>query len=502
MKSLCHALFSFCAPFCIPARAAIIMAIALAAASCAENPVSGQKDFVLMSEQDEIEMGRTAHPNILKQYRRLEDPALQAYVQELGERLAQKSHRSHLIYRFTVLDSTEVNAFALPGGYIYITRGLLAYLNSEAELAAVLGHELGHVTARHSVRQISASQATGLGLAIGSILIPELRNQAAQDVFNVLGNAWISGYGREHELESDRLGAEYLAASGYDPQAMLKVIGVLKNQEIFEKQLAKEEGREARAYHGVFASHPDNDTRLQEVVAKADALKTTTASRINREALLKKIEGMTFGDGEQDGIRRANHFYHKDLGFALSFPVGWRVENLPDRLVARSPANDALLMVNTTDLNERMPPSEFMAKRLKIGQLTQGEPLHSNGLEGYTAIATVNTPFGRRPTRFSVIYFKNQAFLFVGSAKDEKTPNRYDGEFLQTVRSLHGLTDQERHLAKALHIKIIKASATTRYADLARTSSIQHHAEEQLRLLNGDYPSGEPAAGEQIKIVE
>ena len=143
-----------------------------------------------------------------------------------------------------------------------------------------------------------------------------------------------------------------------------------------------------------------------------------------------------------------------------------------------------------------------MAKRLKIGQLTQGEPLHSNGLEGYTAIATVNTPFGRRPTRFSVIYFKNQAFLFVGSAKDEKTPNRYDGEFLQTVRSLHGLTDQERHLAKALHIKIIKASATTRYADLARTSSIQHHAEEQLRLLNGDYPSGEPAAGEQIKIVE
>lgn len=502
MKNLYRTFFSFC----IKRKAAVIMALTLTAAGCAENPVSGQKDFVLMSEQDEIDMGRTAHPTILKQYRRLEDPALQAYVQELGERLAQKSHRSHLIYRFTVLDSTEVNAFALPGGYIYITRGLLAYLNSEAELAAVLGHELGHVTARHSVRQISASKATGLGLAIGSILVPELRNQAAQDLFNVLGNAWISGYGREHELESDRLGAEYLAASGYDPQAMIKVIGVLKNQEIFEKQLAKEEGREARVYHGVFASHPDNDTRLHEVVAKANALKTTPVPHINgginREAFLKKIEGMTFGDGEQDGIRRANHFYHKDLGFALSFPVGWRVENLPDRLVARPPANDALLMVNTTDLNERMPPSEFMAKRLKIGQLTQGEPLHSNGLDGYTAIATVNTPFGRRPTRFSVMYFKNQAFLFVGSAKDEKTPNRYDGDFLQTARSLHGLTDQELSLAKALRIKIIKASATTRYADLARTSNIQHHAEEQLRLLNDDYPSGEPTAGKQIKVVE
>lgn len=491
MKNIYRTLFAFC-----------IVAITLAAGSCAENPVSGKKNFVLMSEQEEIEIGRTTHPNILKQYRRLEDPALQAYVQEIGERLAQKSHRSHLIYRFTVLDSTEVNAFALPGGYIYITRGLLAYLNSEAELAAVLGHELGHVTARHSVRQISASKATGIGLALGSILIPELRNQAAQDLFNVLGNAWISGYGREHELESDRLGAEYLASSGYDPQAMLKVIGVLKNQEIFEKQVAKEEGREARVYHGVFSSHPDNDTRLQEVVAKAEALKTTTASRINREALLKKLDGLTFGDSEHDGIRRANRFYHKDLGFALSFPVGWRVENLPDRLVARPPTNDALLMVSTTDLNERIPPSEFMAKRLKVGQLSQGESLKSNGLEGYTAIATVNTPFGRRPARFTVIYFKNQAFIFVGSAKDERMPNRYDGEFLQTARSLHGLTDQELPLAKALHIKIVKASATTRYADLARTSNIQHHAEEQLRLLNGNYPSGEPAAGAQIKVVE
>ena len=491
MKTLRHTLLSFC-----------MLSSVILLGSCAENPVSGQQNFVLMSEQDEIEMGRTAHPTILKQYRRLEDPALQAYVQATGERLAQKSHRSHLIYRFTVLDSTEVNAFALPGGYIYITRGLLAYLNSEAELAAVLGHELGHVTARHSVRQISAAQATGIGLAIGSILVPELRNQAAQDLFNVLGNAWISGYGREHELESDRLGAEYLANSGYDPQAMIKVIAVLKNQEIFEKQLAREEGRAARVYHGVFASHPDNDTRLQEVVAKAGSLKTSAANRINRETFLKQLDGLTFGDSEHDGIRRANHFYHKDLGFALSFPAGWRVENLPDRLLARPPANDALLMINTTDLNERIPPGEFMAKRLKIGQLTQGEPLKMNGLEGYTAVATVNTPFGRRPTRFSVVYFKDQAFIFVGSAKDENAPQRYDGEFLQTARSLHGLTAQEQSLAKALRIKITQASTTTRYADLARTSSIQHHAEEQLRLLNGDYPRGEPAAGEQIKVVE
>lgn len=491
MNLLSQTLFSAC-----------IIGFAVLTGSCAENPVSGRQDFVLMSEQEEIEMGRTAHPTILKQYRRLDDPALQTYVQDIGQRLAQKSHRSHLTYHFTVLDSTEVNAFALPGGYIYITRGLLVYLDSEAELAAVLGHELGHVTARHSVRQISASKATGIGLTIGALLIPELRNSGAQDLFNVLGNAWISGYGREHELESDRLGAEYLASSGYDPQAMVKVIGVLKNQEIFETQLAKEEGREARAYHGVFASHPDNDTRLQEVVGKAGALKTSATPLINRDALLKKLDGLSFGDSEHDGIRRGNHFYHKDLGFALSFPTGWRVENLADRLIARPPTNDALLMMSTTDQGERISPSEFMSKRLKLGQLSQGESLNINGLEGYTAVAPVNTPFGRRPTRFSVVYFKNQAFIFIGSAKDENAPHRFDSSFLETVRSLHALTDAELPLTKALRIKIIKASANTRYADLARTSSIQHHALEQLRLLNSDYPNGEPTAGKQIKIVE
>lgn len=485
------AFFAFC-----------MLGCALLVNSCAENPVSGKSDFVLMSEQEEIEMGRTTHPEILKQYRRLNDPALQAYVQEIGERLAAKSHRSHLIYRFTVLDSTEVNAFALPGGYIYITRGLLAYLNSEAELAAVLGHELGHVTARHSVRQISTAKATGIGYTLGSIFLPELRTQVAQDLFNVLGNAWISGYGREHELESDRLGAEYLAHSGYDPQAMTKVIGVLKNQEIFEKQLAREEGREARVYHGVFASHPDNDTRLQEVVARADALKSASTPHINRADFLKRLEGLTFGDSEHDGIRRGNRFYHKDLGFALSFPAGWRVDNLPDRLVAWSAANDATLIISTTDLNERIPPSDFMAKRLKLGKLSQGESLNVDGLENYTALATVNTPFGRRPTRFSVVYFKNQAFIFVGMAKDEKAASRYDAEFLETARSLRALADQDRPLANALKLKLIKAAINMRYADLARTSSIHHHAEEQLRLLNGDYPSGEPAPGEQMKIVE
>jgi predicted Zn-dependent protease len=206
---------------------------------CAKNPVTGGKDFVLMSEQQEIQMGAQAHKDVMKEYGMLENPQLQAYVTRVGKALAAKSHRPNLDWHFTVVDSPEVNAFALPGGYIYVTRGIMAYLNSEAELAGVLGHEIGHVTARHGVRQQSAATAAGLGAILGSILVPGLDNQAGATLLQQLSQSLIAGYGREHELESDRLGAEYLAKTAYNPQAMVEVIGVLKNQELYDIELAR-----------------------------------------------------------------------------------------------------------------------------------------------------------------------------------------------------------------------------------------------------------------------
>jgi predicted Zn-dependent protease len=211
-------------------------------ASCAVNPVTGRQNFVMMSESEEVLTGKKGDEEVRKQYGIYDNPALQRYVDEVGQRIAQKSHRGNLEYHFTVVDSPEINAFALPGGYIYITRGIMAYLNSEAELAAVLGHEIGHVTARHGVQQYSASMAASIGVALGSILVPELRG-GAQDLLNLLSNALISGYGREHELEADRLGAEYLARAGYNPQAMVKVVGILKDQELFDAEIAREESR-------------------------------------------------------------------------------------------------------------------------------------------------------------------------------------------------------------------------------------------------------------------
>lgn len=468
---------------------------------CATNPVTGEQDFVMMSEDQEIAIGRQAHGEILKQYQLYDDPELQRYVQEVGARLAEKSHRSELIYRFHVLDSTEVNAFALPGGYIYITRGLMSFLNSEAELAAVLGHEIGHVTARHGVRQASAAQMAGIGATIGAIFVPQLRTQAGGQLINMAGAALLSGYGREHELESDRLGAEYLARQGYDPKAMLDVIGVLKNQETYDKVLAKAEGREPRAYHGVFASHPDNDTRLQEVVNAANKYQATGQEVRNQSEYLKLIDNMVIGQSAREGILRDNAFYHSEMGFSMQFPKNWRVQNLPDRLVATAPGGKAILQVGVEDINKRITPREFMQSRLGLKKLSAEGRISPDGLEGHSAVSPINTSFGTRNARFNVIYLQDKAYILAGVVKDKNTISQYDTAFLDTAKSFHRITAKERELARPLRIKLIKAEAGMTYKTLAKTVPFTDHAEQRLRLLNGQFPKGEIRAGQWIKTV-
>ncbi|HKJ76198.1 MAG TPA: M48 family metalloprotease, partial [Gammaproteobacteria bacterium] len=381
-----------------------MLALLAVLAGCATNPVTGDRDFVLLSEQQEIRIGRQEHPKILEHFGRYPDEALQEYVQAVGDELAAHGHRKDLIYRFTVLDSPDVNAFALPGGYIYITRGLMAYLDTEAELAAVLGHELGHVTARHSVQQMSAAQAMDLGFTLGSIFAPELRNRGVQDLFNVLGTALIRGYGREHELEADRLGARYLARTGRDPRAMLEVLRVLKAQEEFERQRAEAEGREPSTYHGVFATHPDNDQRLQEVVGAAQGMQPAGRHQPpRREAYLQRMDGVPFGPSAREGVLRGNRFFHLDLDFGLTFPAGWLVENRPDRLVAKAPGGSALLQVVVEDRNKRIGPEAFLRQRLERDRLAEGMPVRPAGREGYTAVTPLETPFGRRQARVGVV---------------------------------------------------------------------------------------------------
>ena len=478
---------------------ALLLALILPLAGCAVNPVSGESDFVLMSEDQEIALGRENHARVIQRYGRYDDEHLQTYIQKIGAELATKSHRTNLVFRFTVLDSNEINAFALPGGYIYITRGLLAYLNNEAELAAVLGHEIGHVTARHAVRQHSAATATGI---VAAILASQADFQGAGDLFNTAGTAFVRGYGRDHELESDRLGAEYLAKSGYDPLAMLDVIRVLKNQEVYERKLAEREGREPQVYHGVFATHPDNDKRLQEVVGKARKLARKGKQRTNRVDFLRHIEGLVFGEGEKEGVLRGNRFYHRELDVSLKLPKGWRIENRPDHLTAIAPGNAGLFQIRALDINLRLSPKQFLKKRLKLDDLQAGESFKHRDLEGYTAVSNVRTTYGKRLVRFIVLFRGDKAWIFQGVAKDPDRPYSYDRLFIDSARSFRSLNKDEQELARARRLHIITAKDTTRFADLARQSPLGSNAEQQLRLLNKHYPNGEAQPGTPLKIVQ
>lgn len=264
-------------------------------AGCSVNPVSGKKEFVMMSEQQEVSLGAGLHKQIIKKYRPYNNAALQAYVNQIGQMLASKSHRNNIRYHFLVVDDPSINAFALPGGYIYITRGLMAYLNSEAELAGVLAHEIGHVTARHSARQQTRDTLTNV---LASVVADKYGNAR---VINTIATASVRGYGRKHELQADRLGAEYLARSGYDPKNMIRVIEVLKAQEQFSRMLAQSEGRQPPSYHGLFSTHPSNDQRLHEVVNAAHAQRRGNRPD-NRQGYLRRLSGLKYNkDRKQIG---------------------------------------------------------------------------------------------------------------------------------------------------------------------------------------------------------
>jgi predicted Zn-dependent protease len=479
-----------------PASGRLILLAVLVglAQGCATNPVTGKRDFVMMSEQQEISLGKQYHGEIMKQYVLYDDPALQNYVNQIGQQLAAESHRSNLDFHFTVLDSPQVNAFALPGGYVYVTRGIMAYMQDEADLAGVIGHEIGHVTARHSVRQQAQQTMAGIGVAAVAIGTgsAELANLS-----NSLGGALVAGYGRGMELESDGLGAEYLARSGYDPQNMIDVVSLLKDQELYERELAEQEGRQPSVYHGLYSSHPTNDTRLQEVIAAADKFKTTEVTRPTTGEFLKLTSGMTFGDAEEQGIVRGNAFYHKDLNLSIRFPDGWRVDNQPNRLVGVSGDGNKIIQMTMTDL-QGQSPERYLKDNLT--NFDQGQSLSSSLGRGYTGIGALDAGNNQSvQTRAAIISGSDgQAYQLIGYGKD-RLPNQ---EVVDIARNMRNLSDAEKPLAEEQKIKLITAKRGDTFSAYGRQSKLAGNAESQLRLLNGMYPKCEPSPGQQIKIVE
>jgi predicted Zn-dependent protease len=486
-----------------PVRLACLASIAaVGLTSCASNPVTGRPDLVFSSEKGEVERAKEVHPMLLRQFGGpYDDIRIQQYVTEIGQRAAKVSHRPELQYTFTVLDSEEINAFTTGGGFVYITRGIMNYLNSEAELTAVLGHEIGHVTARHPVRQQTQQTLSGIGAAAVGIVTG---SGDLAGLANYAGAALVTGYGRDMELEADRLGAEYLAKTGLAPEHMIDVVRLLKNQELFEVQRARQENRKPRIYHGVFSTHPDNDQRLREVVKAADKIdsegdKTDPA----RDRYLQAIQGLPVGTSRAQGVLKGNRFYHANLGFTFAFPSGWNVENRMDRVMAVSPKKDSIVQMQTQAPPPNVGPQQMLSRLLAGQNAGPGEAIEVNGLQGYTAVVrSARTEFGVVPARYAVIYYNNLAYVFAGASKGSGNAPSADALFMSTIKTFRRLKNNEFPLAEPYKVKVIRADANTRIADLAKASPLKEYPAEMLRLMNNLYPDKEPQAGQLLKIVE
>jgi predicted Zn-dependent protease len=312
-------------------RATAVLTCILAA-GCATNPVTGRRQLALISEAQEIQLGRQASQEVAQQLGLVENEALQQYVQRVGAELARNSERPALPWTFRVVDDPTPNAFALPGGFIFMTRGMMNLIDSEAELAAVLGHEIGHVTARHSVTQISRGQLAQLGLGVGSIFFPE-----AAQTFGGLAQTGMQllflRYGRDAERQADELGFRYALRERYEVREMDDVFATLL-------RLGQAAGRSSVPSWA--ASHPAEPERIRSAQARADTV-TTRPLNVRREEYLARIDGLVYGENPRQGFFRDGVFLHPDLRFRIDFPPGWRTQNLPQSVNAISPQQDAVL---------------------------------------------------------------------------------------------------------------------------------------------------------------
>ncbi len=482
-------------------------AVLLGCGAPVKNPVSGREERTVLDEAGEIALGRKEHQQVLQEYTALDNPRVQAYVNTLGQRLARQSHRSQLEWRFTVLDSPEINAFALPGGYVYVTRGLMAYMESEADLAGVLGHEIGHVTARHGAQRATRQQDAGLGVLAATVLGAVLESRGvsgagrvASEVSQTAAAGYVASYGREDELHAETLGAEYLARVQFSPSNMVDVIRVLKNQELFAAELARAQGRPAPPQSSWLASHPSNDQRL-EAIGRLTAQYRGQYGDEGRARYLQVIDGLPFGETAQQGLTRGRNFYHDGFGLALTAPAQWSIQNAPDRVLLVNAARDAALVVRLAPaalgashddvIRNLIKPSSGRSERITLNGLsaTQFSGVRA-GAQGQAEPVVATMVSGPGSNRFVLLW----------SARDNAALQRARGALQEAQASFRPLSAADRADARPWALRVA-ALPPGGLAELVRRSPLDM-AEQQLRLINGVYGGGPLAPGQLVKFVD
>ena len=475
--------------------------------SCAKNPVSGMPDFVTITEQQEIGMGRAYHEEILKNSKALENEEITKYYVGLGEKIAKASHRPNLDWRFTIIDDPTLNAFATPGGYVYMYRGLLAHFNTEAELAGVLSHEIAHITARHAVRGMSTAQVTSLIIGLAAAQVPG--SSLSQSGFNLMNQIINKGYSRKYESEADDIAKEYLGATGYSQDAMADFLVTMKSTDELEKEIAEKEGRPASTgYHGIFSTHPSTEDRI-EAMNQTENLE----GKKNKDEFLMMIDGLPYGTSDDEGFVRYNTFYHPFFAIKFTFPKLWNFKNLPDKLVLTKNESQIILMADNIlrdDIDNGFTPKKYLDKNitqtsfLSSNKLIEENELNQNKLKGHTYLYKTESMVDKIYTRYTV-YFdtvdkdkKPKAWIIIKKIKEIND----DEESSIIENSFQKMTQEEVDESKGLRIKVIRFKEGMSYKELASNSPLGRFAEGKLRLLNGHYPEGEPKIDDLIKIVE
>ncbi|MBA3260051.1 MAG: M48 family metalloprotease, partial [Gemmatimonadales bacterium] len=459
------------------------------ASGCARNPVTGKNEISLVSEAQEIEMGRQAAQQIAGTMPSVDDAGLQTYVAQIGERMAAESERPDLPWEFHVVDDASVNAFALPGGFIYVTRGLLTHVNNEAQLASVLGHEIGHVTARHSVQQISKAQLAQLGLGLGSILSSDIA-QFAGIASQGLGLLFLK-YGRDAENQADQLGFKYALNENYDVREMDDVFVTLS-------RVGEQAG--AGRLPEWLSTHPNPENRVEKTQARLDSLSRPLQNAvIDRQEYLQQIQGLTYGEDPRQGFFEGNTFYHPAMRFQMSFPEGWQTQNTPSAVVAVNEKQNAIVQLSLAGKGSpREAAQQFLSQEgVQAGQASTES---INGNPAATSYFQAQTQQGAVEGLVSFISYSGQTFGIL-SYTGQGGLSQYDRPFRDVVSSFTTLRDQAALSVQPAKLELVTLNRQMTLeqfnAQYPSTVSI-----EELAIINQvEGPASVIPSGQRVKRV-
>jgi len=465
--------------------------ILLSLSACAINPVTGKKQIVLMSEAQEVAMGQQSDPEIIAFFGLYEDPQLQEFITAKGNEMAAISHRPKLAYEFKIVDSPVINAFAVPGGFVYFTRGIMAHFNNEAEFAGVLGHEIGHVTARHSVIQQRNQLFSQLGLLAGIILVPEL-GEFVEPLSEGMQLALLK-FGRDAERQSDKLGVEYSSQIGYDATEMAGFF------ETLERQQGDTGAEEIPPF---LSSHPSPEERnatVENLAKEWQQKSKKTEFAVNRDSYLRKIDGLIVGEDPKQGFVESNSFYHPVLKIQFPIPAAWGHQNTPQQFQMAPKTGDAIMMLTLAPGATVEEAANAVLERYTL-TVVESKKETINRLPAIIMVADQKQEQGTIRVLSALIQFEGNIYSLMGITDSAKFDS-YQSVFSNTIRNFQELRDSEKLNRKPDIIKI-----KTVPQQMSLRAAFQHFgmpAErfEELSLLNGMHLTDPLSKGMLIKVV-